>query len=150
MTSRCKKKEPAARPNARTRKPPLPPPGRWEAWVPEWTPTSVNVIVGQVHHGTRCKKKDREYISLFTGHIRPADRQRMLHVVYSYPKGRIGIDLSNGLKSIEDALVKLDVLRNDSRKWLNWISATSVEGPLGTKLIVADRGWAGPFFEMDW
>ena len=90
---------------------------------------------------TGRKAKDRKTLALFVGHVRPADRPRRLHVEYSYPKGRIGIDLSNGLKSIEDALVKLNVLKNDSRKWLNWVSATSVEGPLGTRIVVEDEGY---------
>lgn len=135
-------------PKCRTRKPKapppsLPPPGRWEAWFPEWIPVSVNVISGRMNYGTSLKKKDREYIALFTGHIRPADRPRRLHVEYSYPKNRQGIDLSNGFKSIEDALVDLGLLKDDNRKWLTYISATSVEGPLGTRIVVTDEGWEG-------
>lgn len=125
----------------REAKPPPPPPGRWELFVPNWIPVSVNMLVGRMGQGTGRKAKDRKTLALFVGHVRPADRPRRLHVEYSYPKGRIGIDLSNGLKSIEDALVKLKVLKNDSRKWLNWVSATSVEGPLGTRIVVEDEGY---------
>lgn len=137
---KCRK--PAA-PRRRAAKEPLPPPGRWEIVVPDWIPVSVNTLVGRMGQGTGRKAKDRKTLSLFVGHVRPADRPRRLHVEYSYPKGRVGIDLSNGFKSIEDALVKLGVLKNDSRKWLNWVSATSVEGPLGTRIVVADEGYEG-------
>lgn len=136
MATRCRKPRKAP-------PPPLPPPGRWEVWAVGWIPVSVNTLVGRMGQGTGRKKKDREYLSLFTGGIRPADRPRRLHVIYSYPKGRQGIDLSNGFKSIEDALVKLKVLRDDTRKWLTHVSATSVEGPLGTRIVVTDEGWEG-------
>lgn len=128
------------RPRKRDPKP-VGPPGRWEIWCPEWIPVSANVIIGHMGVGTGAKAKDKDYLSLFVGHVKPADRPRRMDVIYSYPKGTIGIDLSNGFKSIEDALSKLGVLWDDNRKWLNWISATSVEGPLGTRIVVTDEGW---------
>lgn len=96
-------------------------PIRWTLEIREWMPVTLNQMAG--HHwrtGHRLKKEDKEVIAaaVAMGGVPAATCRRKVSLLIVLPKGQRTPDPDAFDKSLRDALVACEALKNDSAKWV--------------------------------
>lgn len=89
--------------------------------IPNWTPTPLNKLLGSHwRKASRMKQADAQMIGVY-GHkakVPKASVRRCVGLIITLPKGKRACDPDAYWKSLNDALVKLGYLVNDSHKWV--------------------------------
>ena len=88
--------------------------------IPGWMPARLNELIhGHWAKGAKLKKRDREIVSQAAyAHKTPyATEKRRVSVLIVLPSGKRAPDPDSLWKSLLDALVATQALRNDSPAW---------------------------------
>jgi Holliday junction resolvase RusA-like endonuclease len=90
----------------------------WTVFIPRWKPCSVNQLLS-LHWAASSRKKAEDFKMVWgnTRQIPPATGKREVFTkIYITGKGRTP-DPDNLAKSLNDALVKAKLLKDDSQTW---------------------------------
>lgn len=91
----------------------------WTFRVPDWMPTPLNKLLG-THWGTasKMKKGDRELVAFYGRGIPVATTKRRISLLVVLPPKKRACDPDAMNKSLWDAMVSCQLLRNDSHLWV--------------------------------
>ena len=88
----------------------------------DWHPTTLNELIRLRHWGQRKRRKEADMAHLMVAcqnaRIPKAKGKRRLSLVWHLPKGGKRRDEDNVFKTLNDCLVVLGMLKNDSPVWL--------------------------------
>lgn len=113
--------------------------GRYVIDIPDWTPTSLNKLLGRNRFVIgKIKKKDyfTVYTALLTNAIPHAKTKRRVSITITFKK-LVG-DTDNYNKSLRDALVKHRILVDDSTKWAEFAETVVLKGDKNWTTIVIE------------
>jgi len=86
--------------------------------IPNWHPTKLNKLMGNGFAASRKKAGDMCMISAYCQKVPKATGKRRVDMTITLGKGQRGGDPDAYFKSTNDALVRLGLLKDDNRQWL--------------------------------
>lgn len=116
---------------------------RHTLWVPHWHPAPLNQLVGHRMKAGRLKKTDRDMVAAYALLQRTpkASGKRRVQLEIVLGKGQRKHDPDAFFKSLLDALVKAELLVDDSDRWVVCDPVVYSRGrEWGSRIVLVEMG----------